>query len=309
MTEPKDDKPRVQLYCPAGNVTVDYTDQSVYSKAESWIAGSEWLHSKHKLPQIAEEWMPPSHEINDRAWVGNKPEEEEGRFYFLKDGMRNWATGIYVIRTLQECLQFAEAKKRYVVQPNVQLPLLHEGRKCHIRLYFVLVSPVDSTGYDLHWCKIAYLCRAHGDYDEADLDKSIHISRDRHCLANEWEHWPEIEPKCLELLVKVVGRAYHKLESVKNKTSFDFFGADIIVTQDMEVLLLEINRSPLVRDSELPLLQGVLNLVVGPENEDDVCHLIEFGKLEVEPDDATLEAVTSQGSTEENQTEKKVEAA
>jgi len=264
---------------------VSYTDQSVYSKAESWISGSEWLHSKYKLPTIAPEAMPQHFEINEGKWVGAMPDPAQGPF-FVKDGLRNWATGIMIVKSVEECLEVAEDGKHYVVQPSIKDQLLIDGCKMHVRFYFVLLSPVGTTKFEAHYCRHAVIAKAHKTFNVNDMDKMCQISRDRHMTADRWEHYEVMQPKICDLIADVITKCRPKLQSPTTKSSFDLFGADIMVDSAMRPWLLEVNRSPLVKDDDLWLLHGVLNLAIpeGPPPQGPSPFLLEWCRLELSPE-------------------------
>lgn len=286
----------VQMHSPSGHVTVDYTDQSVYSKHESWISGSDCLHSKYKLPQTLEgcDYFPPNYEIQQQAWVGGRapPDTMRGPF-FVKDGMRNWATGVFVVGSASECLEISEPGVSYVVQPAVRDPLLVEGCKFHLRIYFMLLSQKGSTSFKGHWCKVGFVVKAHKPYDEGDLDKMVQVSRDRFMLISEWEHHERVMPSVYEMLIDAVRRALPQLESPEEKASFDLFGADVMVDQAFRTHLLEINRSPLIKEPDFWLLHGLLSLVVGPIDEDDRAHEVEWEPMVGLHDDGASCSMTS----------------
>lgn len=62
---------------------VDYCDQSVYSRAESRIGGTELLYNKTQLPQVAQDFMPDNYFIRRGAWDGKAPDAADDT-YFVK---------------------------------------------------------------------------------------------------------------------------------------------------------------------------------------------------------------------------------
>jgi len=267
---------------------VDYCDQSVYSRAESRIGGTELLYNKAQLPQVAQDFMPGNHFIRGGAWDGKAPDATDDT-YFVKDMSRNWATGVYVVQGVNSCLEMAEKNVSYVVQSAIKNPKLHDGHKCHARIYFVLLSPKGTKSIELFVYKMGWLVRAHRPFNANSLDKMVQISRDRYCLLNLWPESDVLVPKAHKIIQKIIGRAANRFESSVLKTSFDLFGCDFLLDQAGTPWLLEINRSPLVNEADYGFLHGILNLVF----PDSICpgderHHVEWQHLDmITPEEQT----------------------
>ena len=70
---------------------VDYCDQSVYSRAESRIGGTELLYNKAQLPQVAQDFMPGNHFIRGGAWDGKAPDATDDTYFVKVHLLRNGA--------------------------------------------------------------------------------------------------------------------------------------------------------------------------------------------------------------------------
>ena len=113
---------------------------------------------------------------------------------------RNWSTGVYVVKGANSCLEMAEKNLTYVVQTAIKNPKLHDGHKCHARIYFVLLSPKGTESIELFVYKLGWLVRAHRPFNANSLDKMVQISRDRYCLLNLWPESDVVVPKAHKVL-------------------------------------------------------------------------------------------------------------
>lgn len=180
------------------------------------------------------------------------------------------------------------SKAMYVVQRYVDRPLLlSHGRKFDIRVWVLLMSPYSIYAYAQASCRTAS-----APCDMADIS-NVHAHLTNHCLQLDAEHFGEYEagnemwlPQLQEYLTSIGKPADVLVTTILPKVSqlvtrtlvammpetvvpateayrcFQLFGYDIILTDELEVKLLEINGSPGVADHFLqPLVHSMLGLL------------------------------------------------
>jgi len=94
-------------------------------------------------------------------------------------------------------------------------------------------------------------------------DRDGQISRDRSLYLWGWEKFPELYPMCFEQTRKLAARLRPKLgDTDAAKSTFELFGADYMVDNDMRVFLLEVNAGPVLREHNMPMIQGVCDIAI-----------------------------------------------
>ena len=199
---------------------------------------------------------------------------------------------------VQECIQRAEKGKSYVATPHIKNPMLYQGRKFHMRIY-LLIAHGPTTG---EWAsrdplrgdgdgtverpagegsvksdrslpllpgprffvwRGGLLAAATARWTKTCNDRDGQISRDRSLYLWAWEKFPELYPMCFEQTRKLAARLRPKLgDTDPAKSTFELFGADYMVDNDMRVFLLEVNAGPVLRDHNMPMIQGVCDIAI-----------------------------------------------
>lgn len=268
-------------HCPIGRRGVDFTDESYFSRIVMHIKGRIWLEDKRKLYEFVPDLMPPTYCIVDQEWVDptrlevrvDPPVEAEGvepMPWFVKETDRNWGTSVQCCQRPEECMSLTEPKKTYVVQRHIPNPLLyHNGEKCHIKFYNLLVGHADGQTWDIYSYKDGYLSISPRPWSNTDMSKEGQVTIIRTKRINDWEHWAEVYPKCQYGVGEVMRRAVAqgKLEG-RPKIQFEIISADFIVTATKDVYLLEFNTGPVLKDPEdspdvhdAGMINGALHIV------------------------------------------------
>jgi len=149
-------------------------------------------------------------------------------------------------------MDLAKPQGTYVVQRHIPKPLLYnDGEKCHIKFYNLLVGLADGVTWRLYTYKDGYLSISPKPWSNTDLSKETQVTIIRTKRINDWPHWNTVYPKCKDGVRQVIQRAAEqgKLEG-RNKIQFEIISADYIVTEDLDVYLLEFNTGPVLKDPE-----------------------------------------------------------
>ena len=289
------------MHCPVGNVTVDFCDQPEYSMALCSFKGNEHISNKDLLAEAVrghlDDFVPPTYVLRNRKWSpeGRAPPEDliqsmkkTGLPWFVKDGRADYATGIIIYDDPLLAPKSDEIKdeKVYVVQPHISKPLLFGGAKFHIRQYFLIWSaPGYKYGAKLFVYVEGWLAIAKEKFEverkmhagQLDSDgtrtkpeeevktpnsKDKFVSRDRTLPWSRWEHYSQTWKAAKECTRRLVQCVRSKIEPCSPKNVFELFGADYMFDEHMHPWLLEVNAGPVVKQTEMPMIRGMLQKVL-----------------------------------------------
>lgn len=276
-----------QLYCPEGNVMMDFSDQHVYSRATSDIKGNECITDKGLLAELNLKFTPKTYHVKNCEWVGEVPprlppgvtDEQEG-VWFVKDTLRNYSTGIFMARTREECIKITEKENSYVVQPQI-IPYLIDERKSHIRTYYLMYSPAGSNDVRFFMFRDGYLALALKKYRFDDLDRDVQVTRDRTCrMSDKMDIYADFLPQIVSTLCDLSATIKPKLRPDTDKSNFMIVGLDLMVDHQKFVWMLEANAGPVVRGADYPHIKAMIDLVIpegsGIDAEKDIVNKLWF---------------------------------
>jgi len=269
-----EDKNGATSHCPLGKRSVDFTDETYFSRIAMHIKGRIWLEDKWKLWELVPEYMPPTFVIKDQKWIGEPPEDEKDDSnlapWFVKATDRNWGTSIHLCQRPQECMALAQAGETYVVQKHIPKPLLYNnGEKLHIKFYNLLVGRKDGVTWDLYTYKSGYLCISPVPWSPTNITKEAQVTIIRTQKIDDWPIFPISYPKCQATVGAVITRLVEmgKLEG-RDKVQFEIFSSDFVIDEDHNVLMLEFNMGPVLKDPEdspnvhdAEMIMGALHIV------------------------------------------------
>jgi hypothetical protein len=269
-------------YCPLGKRGVDFTDETYFSRIAMHVKGRIWLEDKRKLYEFVPDLMPLTYVIEDQRWVGTSPPPEPADAppmpWFIKETDRNWGTSVVCQSCPEDCLSASKPGAVYVVQKHIPAPLLYtDGEKCHIKFYNLLIGMEDGVSWQLYTYKDGYLSISPKRWDPTDLSKEGQVTIIRTKRINDWPYWPKVYPTCKDAVRTVIQRAAEqgKLEG-RNKKQFEILSADFIVSEDLNVYLLEFNLGPVLKDPEdspdvhdAGMVTGALHIVEPWEQGDE----------------------------------------
>jgi len=279
--------PKRRFARPAGGeLEGKKTECDVEAKTTHWRSAelNEWpeFHS-HTWGQLDEEGQTALDELLDRleklfpqwslqgGWSGRN-------VWIVKPGTNSKGSGIECMSSLPDLLHHCDRMPNRLVQKYIERPLLlFSGRKFDIRQWVLVRSVAPLKVFFFSEC---YLRLCNGMYDLGDLrDRERHISNwqvNKHgrnvvdgavvslsdfCselreLTGREDFWeeellPSVKRIVIEVLRAAEGRLCHRAES------FELFGFDIMVDENMRPWLLEVNLSPGC-ESRTPFLERML---------------------------------------------------
>ncbi|CAD5117297.1 DgyrCDS6084 [Dimorphilus gyrociliatus] len=189
--------------------------------------------------------------------------------WILKPGAKSRGRGIYCFDKLHVILRSSEEAGEGampIVQKYIERPLLIHNRKFDIRQWFLVTDWNPLTYWFYNDCYIRF-CSA--DYTLADFDRSIHLSNniiqkgysnnnaklpDDHMWSKDEfidylrseskeDQWKKKIVPAMKLAIKCSLLCSQELVESR-KQAFELYGADFILTEDLQPWLLEINSSP-----------------------------------------------------------------
>jgi tubulin polyglutamylase TTLL4 len=251
-------------------------DAAEYSRCRSWqkinhFAGAFLLGRKDELHKRMTELALrcPSADFYPDSYLlpSDLPRLSEvwrtRRWWILKEFAASKAEGVAIVASSS-----GPPRRPIVVQCYIERPLLIDRRKFDVRLY-VLVPSIAPVRVYLHLLGLVrFATHDYGD-DIADLCShltNVSINRasdafEKWPLRRLWElHpidrlWPQFERIAI---MAVLGgatriRQHHQRIIAHRHTSFELFGMDVLVDDNLHCWLLEVNVSPSLsgRDSDL----------------------------------------------------------
>lgn len=206
----------------------------------------------------------------DALWIVKPSSGAKGRHIQLVQGPE-------AVRALVAALG-TESRQMLAVQRYVPRPLLlSHGRKFDVRVWVLLTSPFDILVFSQGSCRTASV-----PFDLQD-PTNIHSHLTNHCLQLDAAHFGAYEegnemwftqlqdylttsrgepanlletrvlPKIADIVVRTLLAMKPEIELLPDDPlrCFQLFGYDVIITEDLDVMLLEINGSPGVAEAYL----------------------------------------------------------
>ncbi|MEE2902055.1 MAG: hypothetical protein VYC39_06975 [Myxococcota bacterium] len=245
--------------------TYDYCSDERLSKVASTILDTHHITNKTNLvTSMASEvgpngFIPPSYQIQFGGWYGPKPATRDGEVWFLKNSVRDRASGIQLLKTPEEALRHVEPQHRYVLQPSLKTPALLDGRKYDLRFYVSLVHDEER----LFWClfRTGLLRKCAEPYVRGSLEPARQLSNFVPEAAElesfNRQKYGVFTPKSAdyESVIKQVGEIVGKLAQStrfligtrRKSRRFHFLSLDFGLQSDGRLWLFEVNNSPGLR--------------------------------------------------------------
>jgi len=216
--------------------------------------------------------------------------EGSGCVWILKPGRKSRGRGITLHRSLRSIQAAVRAGHSYVLQKYIERPLLIDGRKFDLRVWTVVVGEEAQIWVYDH-CYARFSVQS---YTQTDLENCyVHLTNNS---VSKWAKDFESSsiPGCMwslrqlrthlrsrfysgvwtvHLWPQIIEIVQHTIRTATlqpRETAFELLGFDLLVTQDLEVWLLEVNSSPSLQHSTavtahlVPrMLDDLLTLVLG----------------------------------------------
>jgi hypothetical protein len=236
-----------------------YTKNVITDKAQLYMEMSK------KCPEICKKYMAESWFLSDEKRVAEYSEADDGILIIKPLGVgAGGGEGIVYVTNKEELAEFTNAVKRrkqskdkgtkdYLVSKYIRNPMLIEGKKFHLRMYFMVCMRANHKS-DWFLFEEGKIITAELPYKDADyMNKKIHDTHFKSTKKNRL--FPEsrelgISDKeaksIMQQMREVLRCAYdvykpHIASTRESKYGFEVFGCDFMVTSDAGVKLLEIN--------------------------------------------------------------------
>ena len=236
-----------------------YTKNVITDKAQLYIEMNK------KCPEVCKKFMAESWFLSDEKRVAEYSEAEDGILIIKPLGVgAGGGEGIVHVTNKEELAEFTNAVKRrkqskdkgtkeYFVSKYIRNPMLLEGKKFHLRMYFmVCMRPNHKSDWFLF--EEGKIITAELPYKDADyMNKKIHDTHFKSTKKNRL--FPDSRElglsdkeakSIMQQMREVLRCAYdvykpHIATTRESKYGFEVFGCDFMVTSDIGVKLLEIN--------------------------------------------------------------------
>jgi hypothetical protein len=238
-----------------------YTKNVITDKAQLYMEMSK------KCPEICKKYMAESWFLSDEKRVAEYSEADDGILIIKPLGVgAGGGEGIVYVTNKEELAEFTNAVKRrkqskdkgkctkeYLISKYIRNPMLIEGKKFHLRMYFmVCMRPNHKSDWFLF--EEGKIITAELPYKDADyMNKKIHDTHFKSTKKNRL--FPESRElgigdkeakSIMQQMREVLRCAYdvykpHIASTRESKYGFEVFGCDFMVTSDVGVKLLEIN--------------------------------------------------------------------
>lgn len=204
---------------------------------------------------------------------------KRGKRWILKPALGAEGIGITIVQNYKELKNFFEndiekinfgrirETNQWVVQEYLNQPMLYKNRKFHLRIYFLIV------GKKIYYFKKYLIATAFKEYIDDDYcNKDIHDSH-----YNEKSIRNKIYPDDFDKKIDIEEDVFNIFKDLKNniilpldcypesKKCYEIFAADVMITKDGKVKVLEFNNSigePATMDRKYPLFENQLDLVL-----------------------------------------------
>ena len=226
-----------------------------YSKNVITDKAQLYIELNKKCPEICKKYMAESWMLSDEK-RNSEYSEKEGILIIKPLGVgAGGGEGIEYISSKEDLKEFiaAHKKKQYLVSKYIRNPMLVEGKKFHLRMYFmVCMRPNKKSDWFLF--DEGKIITAELPYKDADYkNKKIHDTHFKSTKKNRL--FPDSSDlglddkeskKIMQQMREVLRCAYdvykpHIATTTESKYGFEVFGCDFMVTSDGGVKLLEIN--------------------------------------------------------------------
>jgi len=263
-----------QLYLPCSYTRIEKelslldlkSNQSAFG-----ISGSDSIASKNYLwillnrfygPRHVKKLYPKSYIPRDKDHI-NKfiAEYDKSKSYILKKNLQQ-QKGIELSNDYNKILQELEGNNIDILQELLEDPLLVNGRKINMRVYFLVICQENEKKGYIH--KDGFIYYTQDTYDKNILDFNHHITTgyvDREIYeenplthADLYEFLEENNVDSLTLkknVYKLMRRVFHAVkinlcnkQNIKKGKTFQLFGCDVAPDKDLNCILIEINKGP-----------------------------------------------------------------
>ncbi|XP_001601458.2 tubulin glycylase 3A-like isoform X1 [Nasonia vitripennis] len=248
----------------------------------------EWLSISQKLTR---EIKVPADDLEKLQLAIEKLKERDPQFelngeqnlWIVKPSDLCCGSGIFITHELHVILNRVRSKPKdyYVIQKYIERPLLINGTKFDIRQWFLVTSTFPLTIWSFREALLRFSSRP---YTTTTYHEAIHlcntaVQEKYHNLAKaseEWDcerlneylkynnddepYWDKIYPKMSQAIVLTMLAAQDYMD--RRPCSFELYGADFMVMEDLSVWLIEINTNPRMHPPSSKITQRLYRSVM-----------------------------------------------
>jgi hypothetical protein len=282
-------------YLLSGNGGVDEFDQfEKHFKRIECEAGTEKAGKKEK-----EEKKDKKDKKGKKAHRKSNNNQKAGNLWILKPASNsNRGSNIEVVDSIEgvrQCIgqdrkQNMDKHKAWIVQKYIEDPLLIDGRKFDIRCLVLVHTSPDRT-YKVYFWKNSYVRTSSKAYSTNDLsDRQAHLTNDavqikgggygkfepgnkltlsdfsdyldeRDDCREEGALYEHVIPRMKAIIGETIHATKHEINTNEHAFCFEQFGYDFMLSDTLEVSLLEVNSNPCLEFSS-PFLEATLPTMI-----------------------------------------------
>jgi hypothetical protein len=241
----------------------DYCQNFTYSRLTEKFYNLRYLINKKFLYYtfIGEPFIPSTGLIFNGRWLTKQP--RDSNFYYMKDFRFGRGNGIELLETLNDVQEISKNNKFcFVVQSNIQRPLLYKNKKFDLRLYLILSSS-DFQNFTFSFYRHGYV-RLSGEEYRENLDKFTQLTNTCHSAKKNnlsevlldfdesFEYYNIMQKILHNLYFKIVEKSKDKIKDINcDKVFTTILGLDVIFDAYYNPYVLEINYKPVLRNKKI----------------------------------------------------------
>ena len=270
------------MFRPVAGHGCEFCDRAVFSHIESRFESSECLYSKSKLwAMLCEKGLThlctETFAIHKHSWHGGRTPSAEQllkdeNVWFLKREDKDYGTGITVCKLRDAMAHVKKAPKHceYVLQKHVPRPLLTPaGAKFSIRIYGVLHAFACRRSISCWIYTGGYIASSSVPWSESSKKADVQITTNRTAEVKFWTlPWYTAAWPALKRATGAILRSAAQKVAIATKRSFELFGFDFMVTEDLRPYCLEVNSGPVTHaEMDLPMLRQLVGFAIVARTE------------------------------------------
>lgn len=235
------------------------------------ITGSDMIASKNYLWKILSNYYGSKNSefLYPKSYLPNNREHikkfildyDKNKSYILKKNLQQ-QKGLELCNDYNRLLKELTSSNVNIVQELLENPLLVNGRKINLRVYFLVVCQENEKKGYIHKDGFIYYTRKNYDKNILDFDHHIttgYVDRDvyeKNPLTHEdlYEFLEKNNMNSMKLkqnlyilmkrIFKAIKNNLCNKENVKQGKTFQLFGCDVAPDKDLNCILIEINKGP-----------------------------------------------------------------
>ena len=232
------------------------------------INGCDWFVSKNGLWFILSEYygrkdasklMPTSYILYDKNDMIHFSNNFNNEYYILKKNIQR-KTGLKITNNYNEIIN-AKKEDFKVAQKYVHNTFLVNNRKLNIRIFILIIYNKNKNIYIYNKGKCIYTNKEY-DKDSLDFESNITSYKMDYIIYNKNPYSLEELNKYIldkyKIKVNIFDKIYHllkyvchpirnyisKSDNIMNSTTYQLFGIDILLDNNLNPYILEINKGP-----------------------------------------------------------------